>query len=158
MPNNRKVQANRQLYKSLHYRRYELHRLFRFLDQQEKYRVLPGELSIVFLSDNAIARLHADYLDDPSPTDVITFPGDPEMEFAGEICVSVERALREAPLHGNTFANELTLYLVHGWLHLAGLDDRDETSRAAMREGESFLMQRLTENNHIPSFNIPDLK
>ena len=38
-------------------------------------RTFPGELSLVFLSDAALARLHADFLNDPSPTDVITFEG-----------------------------------------------------------------------------------
>ena len=42
-------------------------------------RTFPGELSLVFLSDAALARLHADFLNDPSPTDVITFEGEPAL-------------------------------------------------------------------------------
>lgn len=154
MPNSRKIQVNRQQYKSLRYGRNELHRLFRFLDKQDEYQVPPGELSIVFLTDDALAQLHADFLNDSSPTDVITFPGDVEMDFSGEICVSVDRALQVAPLQGTSFAYELTLYLVHGWLHLAGLDDLNEADRTVMRQGERFLMQRLSENRLIPSFEI----
>ncbi|MDB4385594.1 rRNA maturation RNAse YbeY, partial [Opitutaceae bacterium] len=44
---------------------------------------LPGELSIVFLTDPAIARLHDDFLDDDTTTDVITFEGEPAFGTAG---------------------------------------------------------------------------
>jgi len=56
----------------------------------EKFRGGPpcGELSLVFLTDAALAKLHADFLDDPTPTDVITFEGAAALHTAGEICVS----------------------------------------------------------------------
>src|SRR3954466_2832198 len=87
----------------------------------------PGELSLVFLTDAALAQLHADFLNDPSATDVITFEGPPsidptiETQVAGEICVSVDAALRHAGRAAkssraqNRFSEELTLYVVHGW-------------------------------------------
>src|SRR5471032_895013 len=56
----------------------------------------PGELSLVFLTDAALARLHAEFLSDPTPTDVITFAGDPALGVAGEICVSADAARRQA--------------------------------------------------------------
>ena len=51
-----------------------------------------GELSLVFLTDAALAQIHADFMDDPTATDVITFEGDPLAGLAGEICVSVDTA------------------------------------------------------------------
>src|SRR5262245_48898268 len=45
----------------------------------------PGELSLVFLTDPALAQLHADFLDDPTTTDVITFEGDSAAGLAGEV-------------------------------------------------------------------------
>ncbi len=47
-----------------------------------------GELSLAFLTDAKLAKLHDDFLDDPTTTDVITFEGHPELGAAGEICVS----------------------------------------------------------------------
>lgn len=108
-----------------------------------------GELSLVFLTDAALAQLHADFLDDPSITDVITFEGDPASGFAGEICVSVDAALRQiSPPHAASarplpekllpaFSAELTLYLVHGWLHLAGYDDLQPLKKREMRRAEA---------------------
>ncbi len=57
----------------------------------------PGELSLAFLTDAGLARLHADFLADPGITDVITFAGDPALGFAGEICVSADAAARGEP-------------------------------------------------------------
>lgn len=111
-----------------------------------------GDLSIAILSDPAVAELHGDFLDDPSTTDVITFPGDPDMEFAGEICVSADRALATHSEHGTCFAEELTLYLMHGLLHLSGYDDTTDAASERMREGEAMLMQLLHESAAIPCF------
>ena len=117
-----------------------------------------GELSLVFLTDAALAQLHGDFLDDPSITDVITFEGDPAAGFAGEICVSVDAALRQtSPQHASSmrplpqkllpvFSAELTLYLVHGWLHLAGYDDLQPAKKREMRRAEKRAMTLLTKD------------
>jgi probable rRNA maturation factor len=124
------------------------------LDAQTEYQLPTGELSLVFLTDEALARLHADFLGDPSPTDVITFPGDTEENLAGEICVSVDRAMVEAKKHEYPFAQELTLYLVHGWLHLAGLDDLTPKGRKEMRLGERRLLAAIAREKALPDFML----
>ncbi|WP_269522457.1 rRNA maturation RNase YbeY [Coraliomargarita parva] len=117
--------------------------LFRTLEVSGRFPIGDGDLSIVFVSDEEIARVHDDFMDDPTPTDVITFPADPEMESAGEIIVSVDHARQKAEELGEPFSRELSLYLVHGWLHLAGYDDRNETDRAAMRQAEQEALALL---------------
>jgi probable rRNA maturation factor len=117
-------------------------------------RVSPGELSVAFLTDVALARLHETFLDDPSPTDVITFPGVPGLGQAGEICLSVDYALAFATGHGHDFSGELTLYLVHGWLHLAGYDDRKPVLKKRMRAAEARAMQVLAGAKKIPRFAL----
>ena len=117
-------------------------------------RISPGELSVAFLTDTALARLHDTFLDDPSPTDVITFPGAPGLGQAGEICLSADRALAFAAGHGRDFSSELTLYLVHGWLHLAGYDDRKPALKKRMRAAEARAMQLLTDAKKLPRFAL----
>lgn len=117
--------------------------LFRALEASGKFPIQPGELSIVFVSDATIAQVHADFMDDPTATDVITFPANPEMESAGEIIVSVDHAISRAHELGEPFSRELSLYLIHGWLHLAGYDDRNDTDRAHMRAAEQAALQIL---------------
>jgi len=113
-----------------------------------------GELSLVFLTDAALAKLHADFLDDPTTTDVITFEGDPAFGTAGEICVSVDTAAAYARAHGRKFAEELALYLVHGWLHLAGHDDLAPAKKRAMRRAEARAMKVLNAARAIPAFAL----
>jgi probable rRNA maturation factor len=117
-------------------------------------RVPDGELSLVFLTDAALARLHGDFLDDPSTTDVITFEGAPEAGSAGEICVSADTAAAYAREHRRDFSAELTLYLVHGWLHLAGHDDLVPAKKRAMRRAEKRAMSVLQAGRAIPRFRL----
>lgn len=111
-----------------------------------------GELSVAFLTDAALAELHGRFLDDPTPTDVITFPADPALGTGGEICVSADAARRVARARGGDPAAELTLYLVHGWLHLAGHDDRTPAARRAMRRAEARALRVLTAAGARPAF------
>ena len=118
-----------------------------------KSKIPTGELSLVFLTDPALAQLHADFLADPTPTDVITFEGDPTQGTAGEICVSVDAALRQVGTRRD-FSAELTLYLIHGWLHLAGYDDLQPAKKRLMRRAEARAMKLLQTANALPRFTL----
>jgi probable rRNA maturation factor len=110
------------------------------------------ELSLVFLTDAALAKLHGDFLDDPTTTDVITFEGDTALGTAGEICVSADTAAAYAREHGRDFSEELTLYVVHGWLHLAGHDDLVPAKKRLMRRAEARAMRLLEQAGAVPRF------
>jgi len=97
----------------------------------------------VVLDAAAMGRLHADFLDDPSPTDVITFEGDPALGSAGEVCVCADVARDYVAEHGGAFSRELALYFVHGYLHLAGYDDTRPALKRAMRAAERRAMAVL---------------
>ncbi len=124
----------------------------RKLDAVPDFALPEGDLSIVFLDDREMGELHGTYLGDPTPTDVITFPGDPDFGEAGEICVGVERAEAQHNRHGQTLSQEILLYLAHGWLHLAGYDDQSEEDRARMRQGEKDALAFLLQNRDAPEF------
>ncbi len=126
----------------------------RALDRGGRFPCPPGELSLVFLGDEAMGRLHGEFLGDPAPTDVITFAGDPDMDFAGEICVSVDHALRYAAAHDADFSRELSLYLVHGYLHLAGFDDQTPEGRRRMRAAEKNALAALEISDNLPVFRV----
>jgi probable rRNA maturation factor len=130
----------------------------------------PGELSLAFLTDAALARLHGDFLADPTITDVITFAAKPdhpslaaEEDMAGEICVSADAAGRHVKSRPATvkrkdeaspFSAELTLYIVHGWLHLAGYDDLEPAKKRVMRRAETRAMKLLRETGCMPQFTL----
>ena len=116
-----------------------------------------GELSLAFLTDKALAKLHGDFLDDPTTTDVITFEGQPALGVAGEVCVSADTADTFAKTHGKKFSEELTLYVVHGWLHLAGYDDLVPAKKRRMRAAEARALKILHAAKAIPTFTLKPL-
>lgn len=83
------------------------------------------EIEFTIVSDKAIADVHAEFLDDPTPTDVITF-------HHGEILVSADTALRQGAEHGQELNVELALYMIHGLMHLGGWDDHTTEEAAEM--------------------------
>jgi probable rRNA maturation factor len=74
-------------------------------------------LEVSLVSEEEIARIHGEFFDDPTPTDVITFAH-------GELVIGVEAAAAEAEVRDWPLERELLLYLIHGFLHLQGLDDQ----------------------------------
>jgi probable rRNA maturation factor len=108
--------------------------------------VLPGltEVEVSLVDDETIARVHGEFMDDPTPTDVITF-------HHGEILVSLDTARREGPGHGNTPADETLLYIIHGLLHLNGHTDLREPDRAAMHLAQESILDRVRRPTSDPS-------
>ncbi|MGI8604231.1 MAG: rRNA maturation RNase YbeY [Verrucomicrobiales bacterium] len=104
----------------------------------------PGEAPLAFLQeievslvdDQTIAALHRQFLDDPSPTDVITFQH-------GEIIISVEAAAREAAARGEPLLREVALYLIHGLLHLNGHSDAAENSSQRMQTAQQTILNAV---------------
>lgn len=107
------------------------------LDAQKKNSVLGDcpEISLVLVSDRRIAELHGEFMDDPTPTDVITF-------LHGEIVLSVETARREALARSLPLPQEMARYAVHGLLHLAGWTDKTPAQARAMRDVQEKILRR----------------
>lgn len=121
-------------------------RCLRAIEAQGEYPVQEGSLEVAFVDEPECSRLHETFFGDPEITDVMTFPGEPEDDHAGDIAICPKVAMEAASETGLPFHEELTLYLVHAWLHLGGLDDRDAQGRRKMRKAEESLMRHLREN------------
>lgn len=93
------------------------------------------EISLV--PDETIARVHGDFFDDPTPTDVITFPH-------GEILVSTETAAVVGPEHGLSPLVETFLYVVHGLLHLNGHIDQADLERREMHKIQNAIVSKIS--------------
>ena len=96
------------------------------------------EISII--DDKQIAKVHGEFMDDPSPTDVITFD-------YGEILVSAETALFNSEELQVSLENEVLLYIIHGMLHLGGYLDG---SRAEFKEMKSLQEMILDSCLKVP--------
>jgi probable rRNA maturation factor len=111
-----------------------------------------GSLSVAFLDRTLHSQIHGNFLKDFRPTDVITFPADPLEKMAGEICVSVDQAIEEARNRKVEFSHELSLYLIHGWLHLVGFDDKEDDDRKIMRREEKKTLELVEDLRLWPNF------
>ncbi|MBI5273351.1 MAG: rRNA maturation RNase YbeY [Chlamydiia bacterium] len=100
------------------------------------------ECSLYFVSTKKITALHAEFFEDPTPTDCITFPID--SSYLGDLFVCPDAAITFAASQNRSPYQELLLYIVHGFLHLLGYDDIDPISRRSMRKMEKQCMDHLS--------------
>jgi probable rRNA maturation factor len=124
---------------------------------------LYDEVSIHFVSRRKISKLHEDYFKDPSVTDCVSFPIDLEgnvlegdYRMMGDVFVCPFVAIENSVLYKNSPYEELSLYVVHGLLHLMGYDDIASEDRKQMREAERRHLKALKAHNlliKIPTKN-----
>ena len=105
-----------------------------------------ASVNVCFVDDEEIRELNRDHLGHDDVTDVVTFPmrserdgveADPlDDELLGEVVVSVDTARRYSEDSGPDFFRELSLYAIHGTLHLLGYDDAAPADRRKMRRAE----------------------
>jgi len=106
-----------------------------------------AELAIVFVDEAAMEQLHVQWMDEPGPTDVLSFPMDelrPGSEdnvtppgLLGDIVVCPQVAIAQAETAGHTPIEEMLLLTTHGILHLLGFDHAEPED-----EKEMFGLQR----------------
>jgi probable rRNA maturation factor len=101
-------------------------------------------ISITLVNDDEMQVLNREHLDHDYPTDVLSFPlSAPGGMLEGEIIVSSGTAIANAEEYGNRAVDELLLYVVHGMLHLVGLDDKTEAAATKMRQAEAYWLAEL---------------
>ncbi len=108
-------------------------------------RIARASLTVLLVDEAASARLHRRHFGDPAATDVMSFPdGSPWPGrggvHLGDLAVCVAVARRAAAGHGMGLPEELTLYILHGLLHLVGYDDRSARDLARMWAAQRRLL------------------
>ena len=103
-----------------------------------------SEVSITFVTNEAIREINREYRDKDQPTDVISFAleemGEGEVQIIGEgiprilgdIIISTDRTREQAVEYGHSFERELGFLAVHGFLHLLGYDHMTEQDEKEM--------------------------
>ena len=109
-------------------------------------------VNILVVSDQKIRAVNRKYLGLDRSTDVIAFPFECEVPgeeglgtLLGDVMISSDKAFSNAKEFGNTFQEELQLYVVHGILHLLGYDDMTPGKQRRMRKREEELVSRIKE-------------
>lgn len=111
------------------------------------------ELSILFCSDAFIRALNSQYRSKDAPTDVLSFEqggwlrleDGPPRFLAGDVVVSLETLARNCAELGISENEELKRLILHGILHLAGMDHDESDPGGAMLEYQESLLKKLSE-------------
>jgi probable rRNA maturation factor len=101
------------------------------------------EIDVAIVSDRVIAKVHAQFMNLPDPTDVITFDH-------GEIVVSAETALANAPGYGHCLEEEIALYVIHGFLHLNGFEDATALAASRMHKIQGEILKWCVAQTGLP--------
>lgn len=96
---------------------------------------------VLLTRDAELQRLNREFLAHDYPTDVLSFPSGARDGMLGELAISVDRAVEQAAEHGHDVDTELRILMLHGVLHLTGMDhvgDRGNMRRAETRWRKHF--------------------
>ncbi len=129
-----------------------------------------AELNVLYVDEASIASLNERFLHHEGPTDVLSFPVEDEIDLPappagqepdmtgpgrdgldedaaplllGDVVICPEVAWRNAPEHAGSYEDELALLLVHGILHLLGMDHVEDAAAEEMEALEAELLSRL---------------
>lgn len=115
-----------------------------------RFDAASADVSVAVVTDTEIAELHEKYMNIKGATDVLTFDladqhhaGANGRHIEGEIVVSADTAKRRAKERAHTVTAELALYVVHGTLHLLGMDDATEQQARKMHEMEDEILAAI---------------
>lgn len=104
-----------------------------------------GELCYQFCGDGRILQTNQDFLDHDYYTDIITFDESEGDRIAGDMLISLDTVRSNAEQLGTDYAEELHRVIIHGVLHLCGLNDKTDEDEERMRQAEEAALSLLRE-------------
>ncbi|MEG0253906.1 MAG: rRNA maturation RNase YbeY [Muribaculaceae bacterium] len=101
-----------------------------------------GALTYIFCNDNKILEVNNQYLHHDYFTDIITFDYSRPHRISGDMFISIDTVASNATLFNRDYNDELMRVIIHGVLHLCGINDKGEGERAIMErhENEALLL------------------
>ena len=102
-----------------------------------KYGRKTGEIGYMFVSDEKILEVNREYLGHDYYTDIITFDYDEDGVINGDIVISLDTVRSNAEQFGKEYMDELHRVIIHGILHLCGINDKGAGEREIMERAEN---------------------
>lgn len=126
----------------------------------DRMKIHPGaELAIMFVDETAMEALHIQWMDEPGPTDVLSFPMDelrPGTEheptpagLLGDIVICPAVAERQADAAGHDTMKEVLLLTTHGILHLLGFDHSEAEEEKEMFGIQKSILEAFYESESV---------
>ena len=100
-----------------------------------------GEVGYMFVNDEKILEINNEYLGHDYYTDVITFDYDEDDVVNGDIVISLDTVRTNAELFDKAYEDELYRVIIHGILHLCGLNDKGPGAREIMEKAENKALE-----------------
>lgn len=121
-----------------------------FARRLRRAAAIAGDFDVCLCTDAEIRRLNREFRHQDKATDVLSFPagdglvGAPDAEeFLGDLAISVETAARQASGLGHSLDEELRILMLHGLLHLTGMDHECDDGEMRRREDELRAVLKL---------------
>ena len=109
------------------------------------YKRRLGDIGYMFVDDEKILEVNREYLGHDYYTDVITFDYDEDDVVSGDIVISLDTVRSNAELFGKEYDDELHRVIIHGILHLCGINDKGPGEREIMEAAENKALALLKE-------------
>ena len=102
-----------------------------------------GEIGYLFVNDEKILEVNREYLGHDYYTDIITFDYDEGDIINGDLVISLDTVRTNAELFGKEYDEELHRVIIHGILHLCGLNDKGPGEREIMEGAENKALAMI---------------
>ena len=109
----------------------------------ENYGKKVGDINYLFCSDEKILEINNQYLSHDFYTDIITFDYSEGNTISGDIFISLDTVSTNSQKYNTDFMEELYRVIIHGILHLCGIDDKSEHEEKAMRQAENEALKMI---------------
>jgi len=113
-----------------------------------KHQKRVGEIACIFCSDKKILEVNNEYLSHDYFTDIITFDYSVANQISGDLFISIDTVRTNAEKYKVDYHQELYRVIIHGILHLCGIDDKADGARAIMERFENEALACLS----VPPF------
>ncbi len=122
----------------------EEEKLSQWIDKvAQKYNKKVGEISYLFCGDEKILEVNREYLNHDFYTDIITFDYTEEDTLSGDIIISLQTVESNSQMYKTEYLEELHRVIIHGILHLCGLNDSSPEEEELMRSSEESALEML---------------
>ena len=102
-----------------------------------------GDIGYMFVDDEKILEVNNDYLGHDYYTDIITFDYDEDDIISGDLVISLDTVRTNAEQFGKEYDDELHRVIIHGILHLCGINDKGPGEREIMEANENKALALL---------------
>ena len=106
-----------------------------------------GDISYIFCSDEKILEINKQYLQHDYYTDIISFDYTEGTKISGDLFISLDTVKSNSENFGTDYTEELHRIIIHGILHLCGINDKGPGEREIMTQQENEALALLPEED-----------